>query len=603
MKEFFKMMFACLAALVLAGGAMLFFTLVILGGLAAAASGDPTALVPRDAFLVMDVSTNIIDAPGGDPTEALLSGALGEYAPPRLQLRKVIAALDRAADDDRIQGLLLHGTFEAAGLGTGYGALLEVRTALERFRAAGKPVIAYLVTPSTRDYMVASTADRVILHPMGRLVMPGLNAEVIYWGGLFARYGVGVQVARAGEFKSGAETFVRENMSENERSQLTELLDDIWAEFLASVSRSRNLDEGVLQRVIDEQGLIAAEDAKAAGLVDELRVFSDVLDELRAKTGVDDPTKPFKQVSLARYIAAHDLQVGRRPVQDHVAVVYAEGEIIDGEGAPGMVGGDRLARELRKLRHDEKVKAVVLRINSPGGSAIASEVIRSELVLLNEAKPVVVSMGSFAASGGYWIATAGDRIFAEPTTVTGSIGVYAVLPNIEGLTERFGVNIEGVKTGRHADVFSIARPRSPETMQVVQAAIDATYEAFITRVAEGRNMDRAEVERVAQGHVWSGSDALRHGLVDEIGGLDRAIENAASMAHLEEYSVIDYPEAKDFLTRLLEQLSGYRPPLAARHRGAAGEMHRWLEQVEALANTFHDRSGIYARLPMFLRIN
>ncbi len=603
MKEFFKIMFACLAALVLAGGAFLFFGLVIIGGLAATMGGEKKPAVPTDAMLVMDVSANISDAPDEHPAQVLLEQAIGNAGPPRLQLRKVVDALDRAAGDPHIKGLLLHGSFEASGLGSGYGALLEVRSALERFRGAGKPVIAYLVTPSTRDYMVASVADRIILHPMGQLITPGLNAEVIYWGGLFAKYGVGVQVARAGIYKSGGESYVRENMSDPERAQLTELLDDIWAEFIDSVTRSRKLDQGALQKIIDEKGLIRAEDAKAAGLVDELHGFSEVLEELHTITGQTDPKKPFKQISLGDYITAHEPGTGRSVDGPRVAVIYAEGEIIDGEGAPGIVGGDRLARELRHLEHDDDVKAVVLRVNSPGGSAIASEVIRRALVRLHAAKPLVVSMGSYAASGGYWISTACDRIFAEPTTVTGSIGVYAVLPNVQGLAERFSVNIESVKTGKHADVFSLAKPRDEATMTVMQASIDDTYNKFIDRVAEGRKMSREDVQEIAQGHVWSGSDALRNGLVDEIGGLDRAIAHAASLAHLKDYAVIDYPEPEDFLTRFLARLGGEQHPLAARQHGVAEDARELVDQAGAMVNTFHDRLGVYARLPVFLRID
>lgn len=601
MKEFFKMMFACLVAVFLAGGAGLFFLLVIIGGLAA--STDQRPPVPENAMLVLDVSANISDAPDANATGALLEAALGNPGPPRLQLRKVIDAIDRAAKDARIQGLLLHGSFEASGLGSGYGALLEVRTALERFRGAGKPVIAYLVSPSTRDYMVASMADRIILHPMGRLVTPGLNSEVIYWGGLFARYGVGVQIARAGSFKSFGEAYSKEEMSEQERQQLTELLDDVWAEFIASVTRSRKLDEGALQKIIDETGLISANAAKAAGLVDELRDFPDLLEELKTMTEITDPEETFKQVSVASYIIAHAPDTLEPPDGPRIAVVYAEGEIYDGEGAPEIVGGDKFARELRELRQDDDVKAVVLRVNSPGGSAVASEVIRRELVLIHEKKPVVVSFGSVAASGGYWIATASDRIFAEPTTITGSIGVVAMLPNIQGLTERFAVNIESVKTGRHADVFSIAKPRDEATMQVMQTFVDETYEMFIDRVVESRKMSREQIETLAGGRVWSGADALRNGLVDEIGGLDRAISHAASLAKLEDYAVVDHPPPEDFLERFFERLSGQTEPLATRQRGMAVEAQRVLEQVREVTGTFHDPAGVYARMPFLLRIN
>jgi protease-4 len=287
-----------------------------------------------------------------------------------------------------------------------------------------------------------------------------------------------------------------------------------------------------------------------------------------------------------------------------VAVAYAEGDIVDGEGALGLVGGDKLARELRQLRHDDDVKAVVVRVNTPGGSAVASEVIRGELARLREVKPVVISMGSMAASGGYWIATGGDRIFAEPTTITGSIGVVAVLPNVQGLAERLSINIESVKTGQHADIFSIAKPRSAETMDVIQNSVAEIYTAFLDRVSANRNMTREQIEEVAGGRVWSGADALRHGLVDEIGGLDRAIAHAAAMAELEQYAVIDFPPPEDFLKRVIDSLSGRTKPLAARVRGGAiDEADRLFAQLRTLAESFNDPTGVYARLPYILRVN
>jgi protease-4 len=307
---------------------------------------------------------------------------------------------------------------------------------------------------------------------------------------------------------------------------------------------------------------------------------------------------------VASYIVARAPAAGAKPAGPRLAVVYAEGEIIDGEGVPDVVGGDKLARELRKVRRDDDVKAVVLRVNSPGGSAIASEVIRNELVLLHAQKPVVVSFGSIATSGGYWIATACERVFAEPTTITGSIGVVAILPNIQGLAERFNVNIESVKTGRHADVFSLAKPRDEATMQILQTSVDATYAKFIDRVAESRRMTREEIEKIAGGRVWSGADALRLGLVDEIGGLDRAIAHAASLAKLTDYAVVDAPEPEDFLERFFERLSGHTRPLTRSGAGAVGEAQRVLEQtLSEIGTAFHEPTGVYARMPFVLRLN
>jgi protease-4 len=603
MKDFFKMLFACLLAFVVAGMVMMFFGLVFIGIMAAAAGGGAKPQMPRSAVMVFDLSSNIADAPPSGSIEEMIAESLGSGGPPRLQLRQVVDAIDAAATDSRITGLFMQGSFAPVDYGSGYAALLEVRHAIERFRATGKPVVAYLVAPSTRDFLVASAASRVVANPLGMIATPGLAAEVMYLGGTFEKFGIGVQVAKAGKYKSAGEAFSERTMSDAEREQTTALLDDVWTEFVKGVSESRNIPVDELQALIDREGVVTAERALEVGLVDELLDFPDLLDELKRMTGrpVDAPT--FAQVSLPAYIAQRttpDVALGSR---DRIAVVYAEGEIVDGEGGSGLVGGDRLARELREIRRDPKVKAVVLRVNSPGGSAIASEVIRRELVLLHATKPLVVSMGSVAASGGYWISTDSDRIYAQPNTITGSIGVVAILPNLEGLAEKIDLNIESIMTGRHADIFSIAKPRSPEAMAVLQKLIDDIYVKFIDRVADGREMDREAVEAIAGGRVWSGADALERGLVDAIGGLDDAIAHAAELAEIADYAVVDVPAARTFLEELVEQMQQKANPIAGHVQGgAAAEAQRIVRSALRRLEVLNDPQGIYAIMPVSIEI-
>jgi protease-4 len=283
-----------------------------------------------------------------------------------------------------------------------------------------------------------------------------------------------------------------------------------------------------------------------------------------------------------------------------VAVVYAEGEIVDGEGRSDNVGGDRFARELRKLQRDDRIKAVVLRVNSPGGSAIASETIRRELVALHEKKPLVVSMGTVAASGGYWISTDCDRVFAQPNTITGSIGVVAILPNMAGLAGKIDLNVEVLETGRNAGIFSIARPRSDEAMLILQRLVDDTYVKFIDRVSIGREMERETVEKVAGGRVWSGADALHHGLVDEIGGLSEAIAHAADLAELDDYVVEDLPAAKTLLERLMTSLDRSADPLAG--RGPAADLRRLIAGGVRRLENLNDPAGVYAIMPVSIEI-
>ncbi len=601
MKDFFKMMFACLVAFVAAGAAMMFFCLVLIGIFAAAAGGGARPAVHDHSIMVVDLSVNIADAPPSGGSEEFIAEILGSSGPQRLQLRKVVAAIDAAATDNRIRGMFLQGTFSPVALGSGYAALLEVRAAIERFRDTGKPVVAYLVGPSTRDYLVASAASRIVINPLGMLATPGLSAEVMYLGGTFEKFGIGVQIAKAGKYKSAGEAFSQREMSPAEREQMTALLADVWAEFIEPVSKSRGIAPQELQALIDNEGIITAERALATGLVDEIKDFSDVLVELKEMTGRKAGEGAFTQVALPLYIAERfPAKAGPGP-KDRIAVVYAEGTIVDGEGGPNNVGGDRLARELRKIRRDDKVKAVVLRVNSPGGSAVASEVIRQELVLLHAAKPLVVSMGTVAASGGYWISTDCDRIFAQPNTITGSIGVIAILPNLQGLVQKLELNVETINTGRNADLFSIVKPRTPEAMGVIQKLVDETYVKFIDRVVAGRELDREAVEAVAGGRVWSGADALERGLVDELGGLKQAIAHAADLADLEDYTVVDHPAARTFLEQVLEKLERTANPVAS--RGPAAELRRLvgagLRNLEAL----NDPTGVYAIMPVSVEIH
>ncbi|MBE2215948.1 MAG: signal peptide peptidase SppA [Opitutaceae bacterium] len=600
MKEFFRSFFACLLALFLTVAMTGLFVLVLFGMLAAA--GTPVANVPAGSVLVFDMSANIADAPSQGSSDELVAELTGGGGPRRLELRKVVDAIDAAATDERIKAIYLEGSFEPTNYGSGYGALLEVRAALERFRTSGKPVIAYLVAPSTREFLVASAASKVVLNPLGMVATPGLSAEVVYWGGMFKKYGIEVQVAKAGKYKSAGESFSQEHMSDAEREQLSEILKDVWGDYVGAVATARKLAPEALQTLVDTEALISAEKARESGLVDELADFSAVLDELKAITGQTKPGRTFTQVSLASYVTSRAPAPGSKSSGPEIAVVYAEGVIVDGEGSPQQVGGDRLARELRKLRTNDNVKAVVLRVNSPGGSAIASEVIRAELKLLAEQKPLVVSMGTVAASGGYWIATVGNRVFAQSNTITGSIGVIAIIPNISGLADRFAINVEGVKTGAHADIFSLMQPRSAESMQVIQRSVDNIYTKFLDRVVEARKLDRAVVEGLAEGRVWSGADALTHGLVDEIGGLREAIKAAAAEAQLDAYRVTDYPSARTFIEALMERLSNPGgTPLAARS-GPAGEIRRIVADGLQLSGLLNDPTGVYALMPELITI-
>jgi protease-4 len=609
MKNFFTSMLGALVALfIFSGGAFVVFVGFV-GAIAAMGGGEKvTPEFEKGAYLVFDLSTNITDAP-----PAIDFGSLGGGRVDTLQLRTVTRALRAAVKDERIAGVFVTGALRPADYGSGFAALKEVRAALAGVKAAGKPVVAYLTQATAKDYYLASAAGNLALDPYGMIIMPGLASEPMFFAGAFEKYGIGVQVTRVGKYKSAVEPFTRTSMSPESRDQLQKLLDDVWGGVLTDIAPSRGIAVDEIQATVDAEGLIRPEKAKAAKFIDRIAYRDEIYDELKAKTGRAGSKQAFKQITLADYAriskdiadapakAADD--GGSSSGKGRVAVVYAEGEIVDGEGDDGDVGGSRFSRELRKLRQDDDVKAVVLRINSPGGSASASETIQREVRLMKKVKPVVVSMGSYAASGGYWIAAYGDRIFAEPTTITGSIGVFGVQFDVKKLSGDFGLTFDTVKTGKFADVISITRPKTEEELAVFQRMVDWIYGEFVGKVAEARELKREVVEEIAQGRVWSGSEAKKLGLVDELGGLDAAIGYAAAQAKLgPNYRLVEYPRPKE----LFEAVQDFIEKLApnnARAPGLAMQVAQRIESEVKVLRTFNDPQGVYARLPLNLSIH
>jgi protease-4 len=608
MKNFFTSMLGALVALLIfAGGA---FVLVIgfVGAIAAMGGGEKAAPeLERGAYVVFDLSTNITDAP--PPIDFR---SLGVAQDEHLQLRTVTRALRAAAKDERIAGVFITGGLRPASYGSGYAALSEVRAGIAAVKAAGKPVMAYLTTATTKDYYLASAASEVAIDPYGVIMMSGLASEPMFYAGAFEKYGVGVQVTRVGKYKSAVEPFTRTSMSPENRDQIQKLLNDIWDGLLADIAPSRGTTAAQLQAIVDREGFIRPEQAKDGQLVDRIAYRDEVYDELKAKTGRAGSKQPFKQIGLADYarlskdiadVPAKALEAAVSGAgKGRVAVVYAEGEIVDGEGDADEVGGTRFSRELRKLRLDDGVKAVVLRVNSPGGSASASETIQREIRLMKKVKPVVVSMGSYAASGGYWIAAYGDRIFAEPTTITGSIGVFGVQFNVKKLSGDFGLTFDTVKTGKFADVISITRPKSEEELAVFQRMVDWIYGEFIGKVAEARKIKREVVEEIAQGRVWSGVEAKNLELVDELGGLDAAIAYAVAQAKLgPNYRIVEYPHPKE-LFEVVHELIEKIAPHNVRTSGLAVKLAERIEREVSVLRTFNDPQGVYARLPLNLSL-
>lgn len=585
-------MLGALAALILvffAGVVMMFGLLVVIG-----AKGEAQAPIVSDSVLVVQLDANFTDA----PPEIDFGNITGERVE-TIQLSKAIRAIKAAGKDNRIKGLFLTGSLMPEGLGSGYAALRELREALLEFKASHKPIHAYLSYVSTRDYYLASVADDIALDPYGVVVIPGLASESVFFAKAFKRFGIGVQVTRVGKYKGAVEPFTRDDLSPENREQLQGLLNDVWQGILADIAASRNLSVQTLQQIVDQEGLIRADMAKQAGLVDRVVYRDIVLDDLKAATGVKSPSAAFKQVDLLDYMST--VHLNGKMGAGKIAVLYAEGDIVDGEGDWSQVGGDRFARELRALRQDDSVKAIVLRVNSPGGSASASEVIQREMRLAVEKKPVVVSMGSYAASGGYWISTYGERIFAQPTTITGSIGVFGLLFDVQELTSNLGIHFDRVKTGRFADALSISRPKTDAEIAVLQRSVDWIYDQFVGKVAEARKLDREFVQEIAQGRVWSGVEAQKLGLVDELGGLSEAIDYTAKKLGLgRDYRILEYPKSKNLGEAIAEMLHRLRP--AGVRAGIYKNLVKRLEAELKTLHAYNDPQGLYTRLPVSINL-
>ncbi|HEY0504737.1 MAG TPA: signal peptide peptidase SppA [Lysobacter sp.] len=516
---------------------LLFFALLLLF-LAILGAGPRTKPLLDRTTLVIAPEGALVEQYSSDPFTRALGRALGEKGG-EVQLRDLIRALDAARQDKRIERVVLRlDKLDAAG----YASLREVADAIARVKADGKQVVAFSEAMNQKQYLLAAQANEVYLDPMGGVALLGLDRFRTYFRqGLQDKLGVDVHLFKVGEYKSAAEPFVLDAASPEAKEADLFWMNDVWQRYLADVARARKLDAAGLARDIDElparladvQG-DTAKFAIRARLVDGLKTREEV-DDLLIERGIadEDADGGFRQASLDEYLVQLDSGLQAVDPRPQVAVVVAEGEISGGEQPPGTVGGVSTAALLREARDDDNVKAVVLRVDSPGGEVFASEQIRREIVGLKKAgKPVAVSMGDLAASGGYWIAMDADRIYADASTITGSIGIFGLIPTIPRALEKIGVRSDGVGTTRFAGAFDITRPLQPEVGEVIQSVIDKGYRDFTGRVASARHKPVEQVDQIARGRVWTGAQAKERGLVDELGGLRQAVEFAAGKAKL-----------------------------------------------------------------------
>jgi protease IV len=610
MRNFLKQTFASLVGSLL--GLFIFCgvgtTGLLLLFFAAANSKDTGPVVKDKSVVVFDLSMNITDRkPGsGEALQKALSGVEDD----RMSLRSVLDALEKARRDPRIVAIYLDATSTNVTGNIGFASLKEIRKALEEFRASGKKIVAYGGEWGKKEYYLSSVADTIILNPLGAMEINGLSSQPMFLAGALQKYGIGVQVVRVGKFKGAVEPFLLTKLSPENREQTQKLLDDVWGDWRNTVGKSRKIDPEKLQAIADNQPVLEASEAKTSGLVDRVAYLDEVVADLKKLTASDKQDKTFQQINLINYAQVSGKSLGvERSSQNQIAVVYAEGEIVDGRGSDEQVGGDRFAKIFNKIRQDPDVKAVVLRINSPGGSATAAEVMQREVRLTREVKPVIVSMGNVAASGGYWIASNSNRIFAEPNTITGSIGVFGVLFNGQKLANDNGITWDAVKTARYADNQTVSRPKSPEEIALYQRSVNRIYNLFLNKVSQGRKLPEAKVAEIAQGRVWSGTAAKEIGLVDEIGGLNAAIAYAAKEGKLgNDWQLQEYPKVSSFEERFF----GRAVEEARTALGIEGTQikasdpltaeFQKLQQEIGILQIMNDPQGIYARLPFNLQI-
>lgn len=549
--NFFKTFLAAMLAFVFGSVAVLFVWLFLLLGIVG--SMDRRVVVADGSILKIDFSELITDSPGVDPLSDFDFTTLSSTR--RISLLKALRAIETAATDDRIEGIYLR--MNGSGGVAGTALVEELRAAIEAFKQSGKFVVAYNEYYTQGQYYLASVADRICLQPEGGMEWSGLSAGLMFYKGLFDKLDLKAEVFRptACKYKSAVEPYILNRMSPDNREQMQQLVDSMWETIAGAVAASRGIDVKRLNELADKLAVSLPEEALEQGFVDAL-IYEDQMEELFAELGVaDDGAGNFNYVSLGDYAAVVGTDVDNIGA-DQVAVLYADGEIVDGEGSGNVVYGNSLAAELAALRDDEKVKAVVLRVNSPGGSALASDVIWREMELLRAEKPVVVSMGSYAASGGYYISCPADVIVADRMTLTGSIGVFGMFLNpIDALKNKLGITLDGVKSNASAGMGEF-EPITPAQRASIMRGVDKVYETFTKHVAEGRNLSVEQVLEIAGGRVWSGAKALELGLIDGYGGLKSAIALAVDKAGLgERFRVVEVTTQPKGLAAVISALN------------------------------------------------
>jgi protease IV len=554
-----------------------------------ASSTSQEVQVADNSILVLDINGPIIERSSDDPFEQIIAELSGQVSP--AGLNKILASIKKAKEDDRVKGIYIESGMVMAG----YATIEEIRNALIDFRESGKFVHSYAPVYTQAAYYMASAGDKIYLNPTGMLDFQGLSASYTFYKGTLEKLGIEMQIFKHGEFKSAVEPFILEKLSDAARHQSEVYLNSIWNHVLAKVADSRSLNIDALNQTAS-QAPVLMEDSLllASGLIDGFMYKDEVINELKSLTGIEEKDD-LNAINVGKYSSVYLPGKKKGLEKNKIAVIYAEGAI-DGSSSGGIQSKD-LSRTIREARRDSSIKAVVLRINSPGGSGLGSEIIWREVKLTKEVKPIIVSMGDLAASGGYYIACAADSIVAHPSTLTGSIGVFGMIPNTEDLLRKIGVTTDRVKTNQFADFPVLDRPFTTDEKQLMQGYIERFYGIFLKRCADGRQTTVEAIDEVGEGRVWSGDNALAINLVDKLGGIDDAIAIAAGMAKLESYRLVELPEVLTPIEQIMKSLS--ENASARIGNLLLGEQYQILKTINDL-QTAHP---VQARMPFDIQLN
>lgn len=565
-------------------GFIVFFTIIGI-----ASSGDAPS-VEENSVLVAEFNHPVSDRSDNNPFSQFASGTFSLEG--TMGLDQILENLDKAKKDENISGIFMRLSAVPISMAT----VEEIRNAMIDFKESGKFIISHADFYTQKSYYLATVSDKIYLTPTGEMDFRGLAAQVMFFKRALDNAGVELQVVRHGSYKSAVEPFMADEISDENREQLDAMISSLWEKMLSEISTARGIDKALLEQYADDLSAMLDHEALDKGMIDGIIYYDELLAELKSRTDTDmDDDVP--AITMRKYMEVEPAEK-KEASRNRIAVIYAAGTIVPGKADEGMIGADRISRAIRKAREDDKVKAIVFRVNSGGGSALASEIIHREVKLASEVKPVVASLGATAASGGYYIVCPADTILASESTLTGSIGVFGLFPNFQELMEdKIGISTEVVKTSRSADMGSPMRPLTAEERKVLQSYVDDTYTTFVNHVVDGRSMTYEEVDAVGGGRIWSGTDALEIGLIDEIGGLERSIEVAAEMAGLDNYRIRELPALEDPFTVFMNQLSGgVKSRIIQKELGPAYDLYRKTEEIKQY-------KGLQAIMPFSIEIH